>query len=79
MTFDLHTLHPDELEHALNRQELDLGFTLLPVPDNNFDALTVSHARAVVAVPAGHALADRKHLSWGDLNGHDAISLDFIR
>jgi DNA-binding transcriptional LysR family regulator len=76
VTFDLHTLRPDELEQALNRQELDLGFTLLPVPDDNFVAFTVSRARPVVAVPAGHALAKRKQLSWGELDGHDAISFE---
>jgi DNA-binding transcriptional LysR family regulator len=77
VTFDLHTLRPDELERGLNRQELDLGFTLLPVPDENFEALVVSHARPVVAVPAGSALAERGHLSWGELDGHDAISFEY--
>jgi DNA-binding transcriptional LysR family regulator len=76
VTFDLHTLHPRELESELNRQALDLGFTLLPVPNDNFDAFTVFHARPVVAVPAGHALAKREQLSWGELDGHDAISFE---
>jgi DNA-binding transcriptional LysR family regulator len=76
VSFDLHTFRPDELELALNRQELDLGFTLLPVPDDNFEALTVSHARPVVAVPADDALAQREHLSWGELDGYDAISFE---
>jgi DNA-binding transcriptional LysR family regulator len=76
VTFGLHTLRQDELEHGLNRQELDLGFTLLPVPDGNFDALTVSRARPVVAAPAGSALAERGRVSWGELDGHDAISFE---
>jgi DNA-binding transcriptional LysR family regulator len=76
VTFGLHTLRPDELEHALNRQELDVGFTLLPVPDDNFDALPVSHARPVVAVPAGDPLAQLERVSWADLDGHDAISFE---
>ena len=76
VTFSLHTLRPDELEHGLNRQDLDLGFTLLPVPDDNFEALAVSHARPVVAVPADSALAEREHVSWAELNGRDAISFE---
>jgi DNA-binding transcriptional LysR family regulator len=76
VTFDLHTLRQDELEHGLNRQELDLGFTLLPVPDGNFEALTVSRARPVVAVSTGSALAVRGRLSWGELDGYDAISFE---
>jgi DNA-binding transcriptional LysR family regulator len=76
VTFGLHTLRPDELEHGLNRQELDLGFTLLPVPDANFEALAVSRARPVVAVPAGSSLAERGHISWAELDGRDAISFE---
>jgi DNA-binding transcriptional LysR family regulator len=74
VAFDLRTFRPRELELALNRQELDLGFTLLPVPDDNFDALAVSHAQPVVAVPVDDALGRRNHVSWHDLNGRDAIS-----
>jgi DNA-binding transcriptional LysR family regulator len=76
VTFGLHALRPDELEHALNRGELDVGFTVLPVPDDNFDALPVSHARPVVAVPAGDPLARLERVSWADLDGHDAIALE---
>jgi LysR family transcriptional regulator, benzoate and cis,cis-muconate-responsive activator of ben and cat genes len=75
-TFGLHTLRQDELEHRLNRQELDLAFTLLPVPDGNFEARAVSRARPVIAVPAGSALAERGRVSWGELDGHDAISFE---
>jgi DNA-binding transcriptional LysR family regulator len=76
VTFGLRALRPDELEHALNRQELDMGFTLLPVPDDNFDALAVSHARPVVAVPANDPLAQRERVSWRELDGRDAISFE---
>jgi DNA-binding transcriptional LysR family regulator len=76
VTFGLHTLRPDELEHGLNRQELDLGFTLLPVPDENFEALAVSHTHPVVAVPADSALAERERVAWAELDGHDAISFE---
>jgi DNA-binding transcriptional LysR family regulator len=77
VTFDLHTLRVEELEHGLNRQELDLGFTMLPVPDDNFEALALSRARPVVAVPADSALAERSHVSWAGLDGHDAISFEY--
>jgi DNA-binding transcriptional LysR family regulator len=76
VTFALHTVRADELERGLNRQELDLGFTLLPVPDDNFEALAVSRAHPVVAVPAESALAKRDHLSWAELDGRDAISFE---
>jgi DNA-binding transcriptional LysR family regulator len=74
VAFDLRTLRASELEHALNRQKLDLGFTVLPVPDENFDALTVSHSQPVVAVPVDGALGRRERVSWHELNGHGAIS-----
>jgi DNA-binding transcriptional LysR family regulator len=76
VAFSLRTLRTPELEHALNRQELDLGFTLLPVPDENFDALAVSRLQPVVAVPVDDALARRERTSWHELNGHEAISFD---
>jgi DNA-binding transcriptional LysR family regulator len=76
VSFDLQTLRTAELEHALNRHELDLAFTLLPVPDENYDALAVSHARPVVAVQIGDPLAKNDEISWRDLDGRDAISFE---
>jgi len=76
VSFDLQTLRTSELEHALNRQELDLGFTLLPVPDENFDALTVSRSQPVVAVATNYALGRHDRVSWQDLNGREAISFE---
>jgi DNA-binding transcriptional LysR family regulator len=77
VSFDLQTLHVGEIEDALNRQELDLGFTLLPVPDENYDALIVSRVQPLVAVPAGDQLAQKDRVSWYDLDGRDAISYEF--
>jgi DNA-binding transcriptional LysR family regulator len=76
VSFDLRTLRPTELERALNRQELDLGFGLLPVPDENFDALAVAHARPVLAVPVDDPLALCERVSWLDLQGRNAISFE---
>jgi DNA-binding transcriptional LysR family regulator len=75
VAFDLRTLRVHELERALNRQEIDLGFTLLPVPDENFEALAISHTQPVVAVPVDDVLSRRERVSWHDLDGHAAISL----
>jgi DNA-binding transcriptional LysR family regulator len=79
VSFHLQTLRAAELEHALNRQELDLGFTLLPVPDANYDALTICHARPIVAVPAADPLAKREQVSWHHLDGRDAITFENSR
>jgi DNA-binding transcriptional LysR family regulator len=76
VSFELRTLRAYELEHALNRQDVDLGFTLLPVPDENFHALSVSHSQPVVAVPIDDELARRERVSWHDLNGRDAITFE---
>jgi DNA-binding transcriptional LysR family regulator len=76
VSFDLRTLGPTELERALNRQELDLGFALLPAPDENFDALAVTRARPVLAVPAGDPLALHQHVDWLELQGRNAISFE---
>jgi DNA-binding transcriptional LysR family regulator len=76
VSFDLRTLRSSELEHALNRQEVDLGFTLLPVPDENFHALAISHSQPVLAVPADDELARLGRVSWHHLNGRDAITFE---
>jgi DNA-binding transcriptional LysR family regulator len=76
VTFDLRTLRNSDLEHALNRQEFDLGFTLLPVPDENFNALAVARSQPLVAVPAGDELARLERVSWHDLNGREAITFE---
>jgi DNA-binding transcriptional LysR family regulator len=76
-SFDLQTLRVAELENALNRQELDLGFMLLPAPDENYDALVISRARPVLAVPVEDPLAKRVQVGWHDLDGRDAISLEY--
>jgi DNA-binding transcriptional LysR family regulator len=77
VSFDLQTLRAGELENALNRREIDLGFMLLPVPDENYDALVISRARAVLAVPAEDPLAKRVQIDWDDLDGQNAISLEY--
>jgi DNA-binding transcriptional LysR family regulator len=76
VSFDLRTLRSSELEHALNRQEVDLGFALLPVPDENFHALAVSHSQPIVAVPIDDELAGRECVPWHKLNGRDAITFE---
>jgi DNA-binding transcriptional LysR family regulator len=76
VSFELRTLRNSELESALNHQEVDLGFTLLPVPDENFHAHAVARSQPVVAVPAGDELARRERISWHDLDGRGAITFE---
>ena len=75
-TFDLRTLQPSELEQALNRNELDLGFTFLPVPNENFASMSFSRAAPVIALPADDPAARAGRLSWASLDGREAIVLD---
>lgn len=75
VSFDLQMLPPPEVEAQLNRRNLDLGFALLPVPDENFEALTIVRPRLVVAVAPSDPLAGRPRADWAELNGREVISM----
>ncbi len=74
VTFDLQMLPPPDVEAQLNRRNLDLGFSLLPVPDENFDALTILRSPVAVAVAPGDPLAGQR-ATWADINGREVISM----
>jgi DNA-binding transcriptional LysR family regulator len=75
VSFDLQLLPPVDVVAHLNRHELDLGFSILPAPDENFDALTIMRPRPAVAVAADDPLAEQHVANWADLDGRDIISL----
>ena len=75
-SFDLRTMPPYELERALNRHELDLGFTFLPVPDENFASVSLSRATPIVALPADDPAARARRVPWQYLDGRDAVVLE---
>jgi DNA-binding transcriptional LysR family regulator len=76
VTFDLHALRAVEQERALNRHELELGFAVLPVPDDNFDALPIRSMKLTIAASPGSALAGRERIEWGELHDREVISLE---
>ena len=76
VSFDLHALRLSEQERALNRHELELGFAVLPVPDDNFDALAIHSMKVSIAASSGSTLAGRERIDWEDLDGREVISLE---
>jgi DNA-binding transcriptional LysR family regulator len=75
VSFDLRMMGADEQERALNHQEIEVGFALLPAPDENFDALLVDRVGLTLAVPADDPLAGRECVTWHELDGRERISI----
>ena len=76
VTFDLRTLQPNALEEALNRNELDVGFTFLPGPNENFASVSLSSSAPIIALPADDPAAHLRRVPWAFLDGREAIVLD---
>lgn len=65
-------LVPDQIE-ALRRGEIDLALLRPPIADPSLTVAPLRQERLVVAVPAGHHLADRARIRPADLRGVDLI------
>ncbi len=63
----------DELLVGLERGELDVTFTVLPLPRDPFDAVELMRDPYVLAVPAGSKLAGQRTASFAALDGLDLI------
>jgi DNA-binding transcriptional LysR family regulator len=59
---------------GLRRDELDLGFVFLPVPDDEFEVAPLTSVPLVVALPADHRLAAAPVVSIKDLS-HEPLIL----
>jgi DNA-binding transcriptional LysR family regulator len=59
----------EDLVTRLERNELDLGLVILPVPHFGVETVPLAEEDLVVVVGAGHALAGRKRLGISELAG----------
>ncbi|UFH50462.1 LysR family transcriptional regulator [Pseudomonas sp. KNUC1026] len=57
------------------RGDADLGLTYIGAQDADITFEPLLEEAFIVALPAGHALAERASLTWADLAQHDYISL----
>lgn len=57
------------------RGDADLGLTYIGAQDADITFEPLLEEAFIVALPAGHALAERASLAWADLAEHDYISL----
>src|SRR5581483_12043530 len=64
----LFDLTSTEQLRRLHEQELDVGLLRPPVSHPELDYKFVGESRQVLALPAGHALARKKHLEWQDFD-----------
>ncbi|HTQ98594.1 MAG TPA: LysR substrate-binding domain-containing protein [Candidatus Acidoferrum sp.] len=64
------------LLQQLLQGELDAALLALPVPANQFDAIPLYKEEFLLAVPAGHALARRKHITLDELQGQQLMLLE---
>jgi DNA-binding transcriptional LysR family regulator len=74
VSLDLQMFRPAEQDEALSRNELDVGFAMLPISNENFEARTIARLKLVMAVPASDPLAAHEHVSWPEIDGRNTIS-----
>jgi len=69
----LFDLTSTEQLRRLHEQELDVGLLRPPVSHPELDYKFVGESRQVLALPAGHALARKKHLEWQDFDKQELV------
>jgi DNA-binding transcriptional LysR family regulator len=69
----LFDLTSTEQLRRLHAQELDAGLLRPPITFPELDYKFVGEARQVLALPAGHRLARKKRLAWGDFHEEDLV------
>jgi DNA-binding transcriptional LysR family regulator len=65
----------EQLE-ALKARRIHVGVVRPPVEEDQLETLTINHERFVVALPAGHELAERRPLHLRDLMHEAFVTLD---
>lgn len=68
-----HSLNIAQQLEGLRREELDLGFGWLPVPEDEFDACPLVEETMVAVLPADHRLASRRVVTVKDLSREPMI------
>lgn len=75
-SLDLHEMVSGQQIEALDAGEIDLGLLRPPIDQSQFNSRLVAREQLVLAVPAGHVLAQGSLADWQDLNGMDFIMYD---
>ena len=75
-SLDLHEMVSGRQIGALDTGEIDLGLMRPPIDQALFNSRLVAREELLLAVPVGHALAQKPLADWTDLNGVDFIMYD---
>lgn len=65
-----------ELLQQLQQGQLDAALLALPINNNQLDVIPICKEEFLLAVPASHPLARRKHIELADLQGQNLMLLD---
>ena len=71
---DLEYLHPDEVYARLHEDEAELGIVSFPRDGGEVRCIPWEEQEMILVVPRQHQLANRRLVSWGDLDGEDYIA-----
>lgn len=74
VTVDLQEANSPAVEAALERGEMDLGVLHPPLERAQLHLRSLPDERLVLAVPAGHRLAGRDEVTFGDLAGEPLLA-----
>jgi len=69
-----HNMKNEDVLKGLRSETIDLGFVFLPISDDGFAVTSLTDVNLLVALPAGHRLAGKAEIEFGDLN-HEPLIL----
>jgi DNA-binding transcriptional LysR family regulator len=73
-----HDLKISQQLEGLHRDELDVGFVWLPIPEEEFDIQELLQEPMIVVLPENHRLASRPMISIKDLSGEPLVIISRI-
>jgi DNA-binding transcriptional LysR family regulator len=73
-----HDLKISQQLEGLRRDELDVGFVWLPIPEEEFDIQELLQEPMIVVLPENHRLASRPMISIKDLSGEPLVIISRI-
>ena len=71
---DLEYLHPDEVYARIHEDEAELGIVSFPRDGGEVRCIPWEEQEMILVVPRQHRLANRRLVSWGELDGEDYIA-----
>lgn len=73
VSLELHEGNPTELLARLRELQIELAITVLDVSTTGFETQALWDEDLVVAIPAGHPLAEKDSITWTDLEGQPIV------